>query len=74
MNIERYFKEHPESVGETYVGHAVQANRIGWVMIGGGLACLIHAIFPFLFPRTASKMIRYLSMVARKRRPRIARA
>ena len=69
QKIERAFKEHPESVGETYVGHAEQASRIGLVMIGGGLACLIHAVFPFLYTRTASKMIRYLSMVAKKRRP-----
>jgi hypothetical protein len=70
--ITRYFREHPQSVGESYVGHAKQANRIGWVMIAGGLACLIHAVFPFLYPRTASKMIRYLSLVARKRKPRRA--
>ena len=70
--IERYFKEHPDSVGETYVEHAGQAGRIGLVMIGGGLACFIHAVFPFLFTRTASKMIRYLSLAARKRRPQRA--
>ena len=67
--IHRAFKEHPESVGETYVGHAKVANRMGWVMIGTGICCLVHAVFPFLFKRTGSKMIRWMSLMARKRRP-----
>ncbi|WP_173196255.1 DUF6356 family protein [Parvularcula mediterranea] len=67
--IERAFREHPESVGESYVGHAKQANKIGWLMIGTGFCCLVHAVFPFLFKRTASQRIRYLGMVAKKRRP-----
>jgi hypothetical protein len=67
--VHRAFKGHPESVGETYVGHARQATRIGGVMIAGGFCCLVHAVFPFLFKRTGSKMIRYLSLVARKRKP-----
>lgn len=70
--IKRAFKEHPESVGETYVGHAKQANKIGWLMIGTGICCLVHAVFPFLFTRTASQRIRYLNMVARKRKPQRA--
>lgn len=67
--ITQAFKDHPTSVGETYVGHAKQANRIGWLMIGTGICCLVHAVFPFFFTRTASQRIRYLSMVAKKRRP-----
>lgn len=70
--LQKAFKEHPEAVGETYVGHAKQANRIGWMMIAGGFACLVHAIFPFLYTRTASKMIRWLSLAARKRKPQRA--
>lgn len=72
--IHRAFKEHPDTVGETYVGHAKQANRIGWMMIAGGIACVIHGIFPFLYTRTGSKMIRWLSLAARKRKPHRAQA
>jgi len=51
------FTEHPASVGESYVEHARMAGSFGVVMLLGGLACLVHAIFPFLFVTTGSGMI-----------------
>jgi hypothetical protein len=68
-SLTRPFKEHPDAVGETYVEHAGVASRMGTVMIAAGFACLLHAVFPFLFKRTGSKMIRWMSLTARKRRP-----
>jgi len=67
--IERAFKQHPESIGETYVEHAKHANRIGWLMIAGGCACLVHAVFPFLCERTGSRMIKKLADATAKRVP-----
>jgi len=51
------FTDHPGSVGETYGRHAAMAGGFGIRMIAGGLACLVHAVLPFLFERTGSRLI-----------------
>lgn len=51
------FTQHPHSVGETYGEHFVFASSFGLRMIIGGLACLMHGLFPFLFVRTGSKTV-----------------
>ncbi|HYD78922.1 MAG TPA: DUF6356 family protein [Paucimonas sp.] len=43
------FTEHPASVGEGYFTHMAMATGFGIRMIACGLACLIHAVLPFLF-------------------------
>ena len=64
------FTEHPASVGETYGEHFRSACNFSASMILGGLACLIHAIFPFFFASTGSGMVRtlYERMVANRTR------
>jgi hypothetical protein len=57
MNPWRLFTQHPESVGETYLQHLRQASAFALGMWVGGAACLIHAIFPFLFVRTGSDWV-----------------
>ena len=52
--------EHLREVGETYPEHFVKAVRFGTAMLAGGLACLVHALFPFLFVTTGSRCIRRL--------------
>lgn len=59
--MKNIFTEHPHSIGETYWQHCKFAARFGWEMTRGGLACLTHAIFPFLFPKTASTILLDLS-------------
>lgn len=54
------FTDHPNTVGETYLQHARFAAGFGFRMIVGGVACLAHAVFPFLCVRTGSKAIRGL--------------
>jgi len=54
------FTEHPASVGENYFEHLLKASGFAFSMIGGGLACLVHAFLPFLFTRTGSGVIRSL--------------
>lgn len=49
------FTRHPNEVGETYGAHFANASKFGLRMVAGGLACLVHAVFPFLFVRTASR-------------------
>ncbi len=55
------FTEHPHSVGESYGAHARVAAGFGAAMVLAGLACLVHAVFPFLFARTGSSAIRRLN-------------
>jgi uncharacterized protein DUF6356 len=71
MNMTRGFTEHPASVGETYSEHLLHAGCFGVRMVLAGFACLIHAVFPFLFERTGSRAIGELNerMTSRRRRP-----
>lgn len=54
------FNRHPTAIGESYAQHLAQAAAFGVTMIIAGLACLIHAIFPFWFEKTASDCIKRL--------------
>jgi len=51
------FTDHPRSLGMNWVGHASGAVRIGASMIGGGAACLVHAVVPGWFTETAGRTI-----------------
>jgi hypothetical protein len=55
--MKKFFTEHPESVGETYWQHLWTATTFGARLMGAGIACFIHALFPFLFKSHASKEI-----------------
>ncbi len=69
MGMQKLFTEHPESVGETYGEHLVHASYFGSRMILAGLACMLHALLPFLCVRTGSQTIEELNakMLARRR-------
>jgi hypothetical protein len=78
MKAGRLFTEHPHSVGETYGEHFLVALGFGVRMSAAGIACIVHALFPFLFTRTGSRVIAELheQMIARRqerRAPRHAR-
>jgi uncharacterized protein DUF6356 len=70
MDPLRAFKDHPASVGETYTEHLLQALGFGTRMLLGGIACMVHGVFPFLFQRTGSAAIAQLNdrMVVNRRR------
>jgi hypothetical protein len=55
------FTAHPHAVGESYGAHARAAAGFGAAMVLAGLACIVHAVFPFLFVRTGSSAIRRLN-------------
>lgn len=61
--------QHLEEVGETYGEHMAHAGGYGVTLVVAGLACLVHAILPFLFERTGSAAIKTLHarMAARGR-------
>jgi len=50
------FTAHPNAVNETYATHLAFALKFGLKMTLGGLAALLHAVFPFLFIRTSSSI------------------
>lgn len=54
------FVDHTAGVGETYRQHLRFAAGFGGSMVGGGLACLVHALLPFLFQTTGSRTVRKL--------------
>ena len=63
-----FFTAHLDEAGETYFEHMGIALRIGMRMVAGGLACLVHALMPFLFVRTGSNTIQQLSAFTEQRR------
>ena len=64
------FSEHPQSVGETYGQHLMAAGRFGVMLLSAAVVCLVHAVFPFLFEKTGSRMITqlYQRMVCARQR------
>lgn len=66
--IRKLFSEHPAEVGETYAEHLRAAGMFGVKMVGGGLACMVHAVVPGLFITTGSGTVNrlYQQMVAKR--------
>ena len=55
------FTQHLREVNETYFQHFGMAIRFaGWMFVGA-LVCLVHAIFPFVFERTGSGIVKNLN-------------
>ena len=65
--LDKLLAEHPREIGETYGEHAGHALYIGLKMLGGGLACLVHAVLPGLFVRTASEAVDDIQNLMHKR-------
>jgi hypothetical protein len=70
MGMRRHFTEHPASVGETYFEHLCAASGFAIRMLGGAIACFIHALLPFTFQHTGSDCISDLHerMILKRRR------
>ncbi len=60
--------DHPASVGETYLEHLLAAGTFGVKLLIAASVCLVHALLPFLFEKTGSKMITdlYTCMVSHR--------
>jgi len=56
-HLRKLFTEHPASVGETYGQHFRAAFGFALAMVVGGLACLLHALLPFLCVTTGSRTV-----------------
>ena len=55
--LDALLTRHPREIGETYTEHAGHAVHIGLRLIAAGLACLVHALLPGLFVRTATQTV-----------------
>ncbi len=55
--INKVFLDHPRSVDETYLEHAVFAGKFSLKLFGAAFCALIHAFIPAAFDKTASRMI-----------------
>ncbi len=74
--LKRLFTEHPASVDETYGEHFVVASSFGVTLFAAAIACSIHAVFPFLFEKTGSRLIAHLNermVTARNRKTHSAK-
>ncbi|MCY3621240.1 MAG: DUF6356 family protein [Gammaproteobacteria bacterium] len=58
-----FLTDHLDEVGESYWEHMLKATGFAVAMLVGGVACLVHALLPFLFVRTGSARIRHLHEV-----------
>ena len=67
--IAKLFIEDPRAIGETYGQHARTAWSFGWRMVTGGLACMVHAVIPGVFVKTASRTVVQLDAEMRGRKP-----
>ena len=69
----RLFMDHPRDVGESYGEHFATAAGFGVRMVVGGLACIVHALIPALFVRTASETVKSLYATMKARQPAFAK-
>ena len=54
------FKEHPNSVGETYLQHMIKALKFSIRLELLSVVCLVHSIFPFWYTTRTSDGVRKL--------------
>ncbi len=69
MSISKLFTAHQAAVGESYFGHLLAAACFGLRMMFAGIACMVHALLPFVFVDTGSRAVAELNahLVARRR-------
>ena len=55
--IFRLFTAHPQSLGLSWATHGAGAVKIGFQLIGAGMAALFHAAVPGCFTETAGRTV-----------------
>lgn len=60
MTLSNLFTEHPSSVNETYLEHMEMSSSFSFWLFVAGFCALIHAVLPFMFEKTGSKIINKL--------------
>ena len=57
QTMTRLFTAHPQSVNESYFEHLWFATRFAALLLAAAGAALVHALLPFLFEKTASRIV-----------------
>jgi hypothetical protein len=57
MILECLFKDHPRSMGETYLEHQRCAFAFGGTMVLAGIACILHGLLPAVCTTTGSRAV-----------------
>ena len=60
-------RTHLTEASETYVEHMRFAVGVGLMLAGAGLACIVHALFPGLCTKTASRTVDEITRLFRER-------
>tara|TARA_Y100001934_G_C11950103_1_gene584480 strand:- start:264 stop:569 length:306 start_codon:yes stop_codon:yes gene_type:complete len=70
-NISKKFQEHPNEVNESYGAHFVNALYFAGCLFFASVACLLHAVLPFLCKTTGSSEVKrlYSKMVVNRNSP-----
>ena len=55
------FKKHLKEANKTYLQHLVFAFKAGVLLLFAGIASIIHALIPSLFPFVSLKIVQKLS-------------
>ena len=56
-SMKSLFLSHPQAVDETYFEHLAFASRFSATLLLAAGAALVHAMLPFMFEKTASRMV-----------------
>ncbi len=57
VTMKNLFLAHPRSVDESYGEHMAFAGRFSGKLFLAAGAALVHAVLPFAFEKTASRMV-----------------
>ena len=69
--MKNIFKDHPNSIGETYFQHFFKSIGFGITLILIAIQAFIHAVFPFFFEDNTSNKIKELNDKLQKRKNKI---
>lgn len=60
------FSKHLEESGKRYGEHFMFAMRAGFLLLWAGLASIVHAIIPGLFPFVSQRIVMRLAEASRR--------
>ena len=66
--MKNIFKQHPNSIGETYLQHFVKAFGFGVKLILIAVRVFIHAVFPWCFEHSTSDQFSKLNDILQSRK------
>ena len=63
----KVFLEHPNSIGQSWSGHALRSLRLACILAFGAGRAVVHAVIPALFPTSTTDLVVHLQDELRKR-------